>query len=101
MRVTMLDDGHFTSAAGIWRRGEEMERQVRFPIPAYPIEAGKERILVDTGLHPDAAADAARHYEGAEPIGLFKLEGRRHGASRPRPGRAGAGPGRGRLSEGR
>jgi glyoxylase-like metal-dependent hydrolase (beta-lactamase superfamily II) len=74
MRVTMLDGGGFTSAAGIWRRGEDMERQVRFPIPAYLIEVGEERILVDTGLHPDAAADAARHYEGAESIGLFKLD---------------------------
>jgi len=73
MRVTMLDGGHFTSAAGIWRRGEDMERQVRFPIPAYLVEVGEERILVDTGLHPDAAVDAGRHYEGAESIKLFKL----------------------------
>jgi glyoxylase-like metal-dependent hydrolase (beta-lactamase superfamily II) len=35
---------------------------------------GEERILVDTGLNPDAAADAARHYEGAESIGFFALE---------------------------
>lgn len=70
----MLDGGHFTSAAGIWRRGEDMERMVRFPVPAYLIEAGEERILVDTGLHPDAAADAARHYESADSIKFFKLE---------------------------
>jgi glyoxylase-like metal-dependent hydrolase (beta-lactamase superfamily II) len=74
MRVTQLDGGHFTSPAGFWRRGEDMERQVRFPIPAYLVEVGEERILVDTGLHPDAAADAARHYEGAESIGFFALE---------------------------
>jgi N-acyl homoserine lactone hydrolase len=74
MRVTMLDGGAFTSPAGFWRRGEDMERQVRFPVPAYLIEVGEERILVDTGLHPDAAADAARHYEGAESIGFFALE---------------------------
>jgi N-acyl homoserine lactone hydrolase len=74
MKVTQLDGGHFTSAAGIWRRGEDMERQVRFPVPAYLIEVGEERILVDTGLHPDAAADAARHYEGSESLGAFKLE---------------------------
>ncbi|HEX4307344.1 MAG TPA: N-acyl homoserine lactonase family protein [Solirubrobacterales bacterium] len=74
MRVTMLDGGAFTSPAGLWRRGEDMERQVRFPVPAYLVEAGEERILVDTGLNPDAAADAARHYEGAEAIGVFKLE---------------------------
>jgi N-acyl homoserine lactone hydrolase len=74
MRVTQLDGGHFTSAAGIWRRGEDMERQVRFPVPAYLIEAGEERILVDTGLHPGAAADAARHYEGAKSVGAFRFE---------------------------
>jgi glyoxylase-like metal-dependent hydrolase (beta-lactamase superfamily II) len=74
MRVTQLDGGHFTSPAGLWRRGEDMERQVRFPVPAYLVEVGEERILVDTGLHPDAAADAAAHYEGAESLGLFKFE---------------------------
>jgi N-acyl homoserine lactone hydrolase len=55
----MLDGGSFTSAAGIWRRGEDLGRQMRFPIPVYLIEVGEERILVDTGLHPGAAADAA------------------------------------------
>src|SRR6201999_1848866 len=74
MRVTMLDGGHFTSPAGLWRRGGDMESQMRFPVPVYLIEVGEERILVDTGLHPDAAADAARHYEGADSIGFFKLE---------------------------
>jgi hypothetical protein len=38
MRVTMLDGGHFTSPAGLWRRGEDMENQVRFPIPIYLID---------------------------------------------------------------
>ena len=65
MRVTQLDGGAFTSAAGLWRRGEDMERKVRFPIPAYLVEVGEERILVDTGLHPDAAADARRLACGA------------------------------------
>src|ERR1700755_2029215 len=74
MRVTMLDGGAFTSPAGFWRKGEDMERQVRFPVPAYLVEVGEERILVDTGLHPDAAADAARHYQGADSIGFFTLE---------------------------
>jgi N-acyl homoserine lactone hydrolase len=74
MRVTQLDGGHFTSPAGLWRRGEDMERQVRFPVPAYLVEVGEERILVDTGLHPGAAADAAAHYEGAESVALFKFE---------------------------
>lgn len=74
MRVTQLDGGHFTSPAGFWRRGEDVERQMRYPVPSYVIEVGEERILVDTGLNPDAAADAAGHYEGAESIGFFTLE---------------------------
>jgi hypothetical protein len=69
VRVTMLDGGAFTSPAGMWRQGESMERQVRFPVPVYLIEVGEERILVDTGLNPDAAADAASHYGGAESLG--------------------------------
>jgi N-acyl homoserine lactone hydrolase len=74
MRVTRLDGGAFTSAAGIWRQGEDMDRQVRFPIPAYLIEVGDERILVDTGLHPAAAADASAHYDGAESLGALRFE---------------------------
>jgi N-acyl homoserine lactone hydrolase len=74
MKVTQLDGGAFTSAAGIWRSGESLGRMVRFPIPVYLIEVGEERILVDTGLHPGAAADAASHYEGAENMRNFRLE---------------------------
>src|ERR1700742_3166400 len=70
----MLDGGAFTSPAGLWRKGEDMERQVRFPVPVYLIEVGEERILVDTGLNPHAAADAASHYDGAETLGFFRLE---------------------------
>jgi glyoxylase-like metal-dependent hydrolase (beta-lactamase superfamily II) len=76
MRVTMLDGGHSTSPAGLWRRDEDMKRMVRFPVPVYLIESGEERILVDTGLHPGAAADAAGHYDGAESLGFFRLEQR-------------------------
>jgi N-acyl homoserine lactone hydrolase len=74
MRVTQLDGGAFTSPAGLWRRGEDMERIVRFPVPVYVIEVGEERILVDTGLHPDAAVDAGAHYDGAESVELFGFE---------------------------
>ncbi len=74
MRVTQLDGGAFTSAAGIWRSGESLGRMVRFPIPVYLIEVREERILVDTGLHPGAAADAAAHYESAENMRNFGLE---------------------------
>ena len=62
MKVEMLNAGWFTAAAGIWRRDDDLDRQVRFPIPAYVIETAEERILVDTGLHPAAVADPARHY---------------------------------------
>ena len=62
MKVEMLDVGSFTSAAGVWRRDDDLDRQVRFPVPAYVIETAEERILVDTGLHPGAVADPAGHY---------------------------------------
>jgi glyoxylase-like metal-dependent hydrolase (beta-lactamase superfamily II) len=74
MKVEMLDGGSFTSAAGIWRRDDDLDRQARFPIPAYLIETGEERILVDTGLHPAMAADAPRHYGQPDALALFQLE---------------------------
>jgi glyoxylase-like metal-dependent hydrolase (beta-lactamase superfamily II) len=74
VKVAMLDVGAFSSPAGVWRRGEDAERWDRFPVPAYVIEAGRERILVDTGLHPAAVADPAAHYDGAESLRLFRLE---------------------------
>ena len=70
----MFDVGWFTAAAGIWRRGDDLERQVRFPIPSYLIETAEERILVDTGLHPGAAADPARHYDTPDALAMFRLE---------------------------
>ncbi len=70
----MLNVGWMTAARGIWRQGEaEPERPIRVPIPAYVIETGDERILVDTGLHPGAAADRDAHY-GAGPVAFFELE---------------------------
>jgi N-acyl homoserine lactone hydrolase len=74
MQVMQLDGGSFTSAVGIWRNGESLGRTMRFPIPVYLIEVGEERILVDTGLHPGAAADTAAHYEGAENMRNFRLD---------------------------
>jgi N-acyl homoserine lactone hydrolase len=73
MKVEMLSGGSFTSPAGIWRQGEDMDRKVRYPVPIYLIESGEERILVDTGLSPAAVDDAAGHY-GSEALGLFELE---------------------------
>jgi glyoxylase-like metal-dependent hydrolase (beta-lactamase superfamily II) len=74
MKVEMLDVGAFSSPAGIWRSGESNERWDRFPVPAYLVEAGAERILVDTGLHPGAVADPAAHYGQPDALALFRLE---------------------------
>jgi N-acyl homoserine lactone hydrolase len=70
----MLNVGWMTAAAGLWRQGEEEpERPVRVPVPAYLVETETERILVDTGLHPAAVADAeARYQPGA--LAYFELE---------------------------
>ena len=70
MRVELFNVGWFTGPAGIWRKGDDMERQIRVPVPAYGIEAGEERILVDTA----AAEDAERHYDSSDAISLFGLE---------------------------
>jgi N-acyl homoserine lactone hydrolase len=74
MKVEMLNVGWFTAAAGIWRRDDDLDRQVRFPVPAYLIETADERILVDTGLHPGAVADAPRHYGQPDALAAFGLE---------------------------
>jgi N-acyl homoserine lactone hydrolase len=74
VKVEMLNVGWFTAPAGIWRRDDDLDRQVRFPIPAYVIETAEERILVDTGLHPAAVDDPARHYGRPVALGLFQLE---------------------------
>jgi N-acyl homoserine lactone hydrolase len=74
MKVEMLNVGWLTAAAGIWRRDDDLDRQVRFPIPAYVIETEDERILVDTGLHPAVAEDPARHYGTPGAPGPFGLE---------------------------
>ena len=62
MKIEMFNVGYLNVGAGVVRQGEDPERPVRLPIPAYLIETADERILVDTGLHPAAAADAAAHY---------------------------------------
>ncbi len=74
MRVQLLDVGHFTSSLGLWRRDDDPERRFRFPIPAYLIEAGEERVLVDTGLDPDAVADPGAHYGNPRALSVFELE---------------------------
>jgi len=74
MKVEMLNVGWITASAAIWRQGDDPETRIRFPVPAYVIETDRERILVDTGLHPDACADAAAFYGRPEMMGLFSFE---------------------------
>lgn len=74
MKIEMLNVGWMTAAAGIWRQGdEEPERPTRLPVPAYLVETETERILIDTGLHPAAVADADAHYKPGA-LAYFELE---------------------------
>ena len=70
----MLGVGWLTAAAGLWRRGDDLDRQSRIPVPAYVVETADERILIDTGLHPAVVDDPARHYGGVDAVGLFRFE---------------------------
>jgi N-acyl homoserine lactone hydrolase len=72
--IELFNVGWLNVGAGILRHGEDVDHQVRHPIPAYVIETDRERILVDTGLHPAAVADAERHYGRADALGPFGLE---------------------------
>ena len=70
MKAEMYLAGFFTSPAGIWRRGDDLEVKARFPVPVYLIETDSERILVDTGLNPGAAEDTASHYGAGDALGM-------------------------------
>ncbi len=70
----MLNVGWIIGSAGRWRRGEPMDRQIRLPVPAYVIETGDARILVDTGLHPGLISDPARHYRTPGALARFGFE---------------------------
>jgi N-acyl homoserine lactone hydrolase len=74
VKVELLNVGWLIGPAGIWRRDDDLERLVRFPIPAYVIETAQERILVDTGLHPEAADHPARRYGRPDAVGPAQLE---------------------------
>ncbi|MBA3866567.1 MAG: N-acyl homoserine lactonase family protein [Solirubrobacterales bacterium] len=72
LKVEMLNVGWMTAAAGLWRRDdEEPEKPMRLPVPVYLVETGGERILIDTGLHPGAAAG---HYGDVPTMAFFKFE---------------------------
>lgn len=75
MKIEMLNLGWMTAPAGLWRQGdEEPERPLRLPVPAYVVETENERILVDTGLHPDAVTDADARYGEGTALRHFGLE---------------------------
>src|SRR5271168_1311599 len=69
----MFNAGWISSSAAVWRQGEDPERRVRFPVPVYLIETPRERILIDTGLHPAAVADPGSYY-GRPEAAIFELE---------------------------
>ncbi len=74
MRVELFNVGWLTAPAALMRRGEPQGPLIRFPVPAYLVEVGEERILVDTGLNPAAVADPEGFYGGSDAIGLFGFE---------------------------
>jgi glyoxylase-like metal-dependent hydrolase (beta-lactamase superfamily II) len=74
VKVEMLNVGWMTASAALWRQGDDPQERVRVPVPAYLVETGEDRILIDTGLHPGACVDAATHYERPQTTALFSLE---------------------------
>jgi glyoxylase-like metal-dependent hydrolase (beta-lactamase superfamily II) len=72
--VERLIVGSFTAPAGIFRAGDDLDRKVRYPVPAYVVETGSERILIDTGLNPAAIADPAGYYERPDVFAVTRLE---------------------------
>lgn len=74
MKIERLIVGWFTAPVGIFRAGDDLDRTVRFPVPAYVVEMGTERILIDTGLNPAAIADPAAYYERPEVFAASTLE---------------------------
>ena len=74
LKIEMLDAGWVTGPAAIWRRDEDPEKRIRFPVPAYVVETEGERILIDTGLHPGACADPLSFYDGAPAMSFVSLE---------------------------
>jgi N-acyl homoserine lactone hydrolase len=74
VKIERLDVGWFTAPAGIFRAGDDMDRTIRFPVPAYVVETDSERILIDTGLNPAAIADPGAYYERPDIFAFSVLE---------------------------
>jgi N-acyl homoserine lactone hydrolase len=74
MRVEMLNVGWMTASWALWRQDDDPGKRTPVPVPAYLVETDTERILIDTGLHPEACADASTYYDRPETMSLFSLE---------------------------
>jgi N-acyl homoserine lactone hydrolase len=74
VKVRRLNVGWFSGPAGVFRRDDDLDRTIRFPVPAYVIESATERILIDTGLNPAAIADPAAYYDRPDAFAIFALE---------------------------
>jgi glyoxylase-like metal-dependent hydrolase (beta-lactamase superfamily II) len=74
MKVERLIAGWFTAPAGIFRKDDDLDRTVRYPVPVYVIETDSERILIDAGLNPAAIADPAAYYERPDVFAVATLE---------------------------
>jgi N-acyl homoserine lactone hydrolase len=70
----MFNVGWMTASAGIWRKDDDPNRMIRFPVPVYMIETVEERILIDTGLCREAIADPGDFYGQPEALAIFRLE---------------------------
>lgn len=74
MRVQLLNVGWLIAPASLMRRGEPQGQLLRLPVPAYLVETGQQRILIDTGLHPAAVVDAAGFYGRSDALDVFAFE---------------------------
>jgi len=74
MYVELPNVGWLTAPASIQRRGAPRGPLIRLPVPAYIVETPQQRILIDTGLHPSAVADATAFYGPSDALDLFAYE---------------------------
>jgi N-acyl homoserine lactone hydrolase len=74
MRVQLLNVGWLIAPASLMRRGEPDGPLIRLPVPAYLVETDQQRILIDTGLHPAAVADATAFYGQSDALDVFAFE---------------------------
>lgn len=74
MKVELFNVGWLTAPAALMRQGEPQGPLTRMPVPAYLVETGDQRILIDTGLHPEAVTDAVGFYGESDALGFFSFE---------------------------